>query len=479
MELVMVYEHKRIEIKNEIKDMLKIAYVTYAEIKDDIAILDDPKGKRVKKISKMIDDIKNEDYIYQEANTKLIKFGDDSLSKNEILEKARNILINMYYEIIEKDGSLLYLNNIFDDKIKEEYERNVVPSLGDQLLSIIESKKRSDSFVLNNKMMNQILKKTTSLELQDSNTNKSIMDYDIKSMYSKLKEIIFGQDEQLKILLANIIKNISLSYSEFDIEEIKTLKSNILLIGPTGTGKTLMIESIAKMLDVPYIICDAKRYTSNGYKGEDIESILVDLYNRCGEIIENFNHGIIFIDEIDKLCNINDEESHVNTTDVQECILKFLDGTIINKTIRKGLTEESIPFDTSRIIFVLSGAFTEMLENEQKIDENILKKYGMISELSGRLELPIILKQPNKEDLKNSLLNGKYSYLKLFNAYLEMINVEYEISDEFVDYIVDLAIKINEGYRGLKKAIGYCVNEHLYDLISGDTKKFVYKIKKR
>jgi ATP-dependent Clp protease ATP-binding subunit ClpX len=249
------------------------------------------------------------------------------------------------------------------------------------------------------------------------------------------------------------------------------------LIGPTGTGKTLMVESMANALDVPYIICDAKRYTSNGYVGEDIESILVDLYRKCNEDMEKFQHGIIFIDEFDKLCEVKDERSHVNTTDVQESILKLLDGTIVNKTIRRGITEEHLSFDTSKVSFVLSGAFTEMFEKENIITDEILKKYGMISELAGRIGSKIVLNRPSKDNLKTLLLNGKYSYLKLFNTYLEMLNIEYEIKDEFIDYIVDFAFDLNLGYRGLEKAISSYVDEQLYDLISGDTKKLVYQKK--
>lgn len=479
MQLVKVYEHKKIKVNEEIKDILKIEYVTYANIKDDIAILNNPKDKQVKKISRLMTNIKNEDYIYDEVNVNFVKFGDDALTEEEVLEKAKSLFLGMYYEIYEESGILIGIKEIFDDKIKEEYDRSVVPSLGNEIDSLIKNMDKSGSIVLNNNITNQLLGNTNSLELQDSNANKNITDYDIKGMYNRLKEIIFGQDKQLKIFLANIIKNISLSYSGLDTEMIKRLKSNILLIGPTGTGKTLMVESLANILDVPYIICDAKRYTSNGYVGEDVESILIDLYHRCNDDKKKFEHGIIFIDEFDKLCEIKDERSHVNTTDVQESILKLLDGTLVNKTIRKGIIEEYLSFDTSKITFVLSGAFTKMFETEQEISEEILKKYGMLSELAGRIGSTIILNKPSKDDLKSSLVNGKYSYLKLFNTYLEMLNIDYEINDEFIDCVVDMALKMNLGYRGLEKAISAYTDEYLYDLISGDTKKLIYQIKNR
>lgn len=477
MELVKVYEHKNLKINGEIKDILKIAYVTYADIEDNIAILDNPKGKRVKKISRLISDFKEEDYIYDEVNVNLIKFGED-LIEEEILEKAKNLLLDMYYEVIEESGILLCIKEVFDDKIKEEYSCYIVPSLGNQLNSLIKNNGNSDSLVLSSDIVNQLVGKTNSLELQDSNINKNVTDYDIKEMYKKLKEIVFGQDKQLKVFLANIIKNISLSYSNLDIEIIKRLKNNILLMGPTGTGKTLMVESLANMMDIPYIICDAKRYTCNGYDGENIESILVDLYHKCNEDMKKFEHGIIFIDEFDKLCEIKDERSHVNTTDVQENILKLLDGTVVNKTIRKGITEEHLSFDTSKITFVLSGAFTKMFDFETNINEERLKKYGMIAELAGRIGSTIVLNKPNKENLKTSLIDGKYSYLKLFNTYLKMLNINFEIKEDFIDSIVDIAYQMDLGYRGLEKAISFYIDEYLFDLISGDTKKLVYQIKK-
>lgn len=476
MKLVQVYEHKKIKVKDELKDILKLSYVTYADIKEGFAIIKELQDKKVKKISNSMSEILNEDFIYDEVNVPLISFGDDSLSEEEILEKAKSFLLNQYYEVYEEKGILLSLKEIFDDGIKEEYNRYVVPSLGNEIELLIENMGESGTLILGEDIKNQLIRKTDYSESQNSNDNKSIINYDIKEIYNKLKEIIYGQDEQLKIFLANIIKNMSLSHSNLDVEIIKRLKSNVLLIGPTGTGKTLMIESLANVLDVPYIICDAKRYTSNGYVGEDIESILVDLYHSCHEDMEKFKHGIIFIDEFDKLCEVKDEKSHVNTTDVQESILKLLDGTIVNKTIRKGFVEEHLSFDTSKITFVLSGAFTKMFETETIIDENTLKNTGMISELAGRIGSVIVLNKPNKEDLKNSL-NGKYSYLKLFNTYLEMLNVNYELNNEFIDWIVDSAFEMDLGYRGLEKAISANVDEQLYDLISGDTKKFVYQKK--
>lgn len=471
MELVKVYEHKRVKINDEIKDLLKIVYVTYADIEGSYAMLENPMGKCVKKISES--EIEESDFLYTEVDTKLIT--SEELNDDKILEEAKKKLLGKYYEVLLNSDTFPCLEEVVDDHIKDTYEHNVVPSLSASLTEKFENMKNNSIF-LDANITAQLLGKTNSLELQDENKYKGIKDYDIKGLYSKLKEIVFGQDNQLKMLLANIIKNISLSYSNLDSNVVKILKNNILLIGPLGTGKTLMIESIANILDIPYIICDAKRYTSNGYVGEDIESILLNLCNKYDK--EKAEHGIVFIDEIDKICEKKDERSHVTTTDIQETLLKLLDGTLINKTIRNGFSEEQFSFDTSRMTFVFAGAFTSIFESKQDITLDVLESYGMRSELARRIRTKIVLNKPTKENLKNSLINGKYSYLKLFNDYLEMLNIDYEINDDFIDYIVDKAFLMDFGYSGLGIAISDYIDEYLYDLIGGDVRKLVYKAKK-
>jgi len=469
MELIEIYEHKKVKINNEIKHMLKIVDVAYVEIENGYAIVN---NKKMKKLSSFISELEEEDFVYQMTNVNFVKSGTEDLTEEEIVEKAKKMYLNLYYEIMEHSNVILCLKDIYDEQIHQEYERCVIPSLNKQLNNLFDNIDETGSLVLPPELTAQLLSKNNLIEEPKEPILKN---YDIKEMYNKLKEIIYGQDDQLKMFLAHIIKNISISYSNLDIEVIKRLKSNLLLIGPTGVGKTLMVESLAHLLDVPYVICDAKRYTSTGYIGEDIESILVDLYNKCNKKIDEFEHGIIFIDEFDKLCDVKDERHHVNTTDVQESILKLLDGTIINKTIRRGLIEENLVFDTSKITFVLSGAFTKMFSQESEITDETLEKYGVISELAGRIGSTIILNNPTKEDLKNSLINGKYSYLKLFNMYLEMLNIDYEIDENFIDYIVDKALQINLGYRGLEKVISSYIDKDLYSLLSGDTKKLIYK----
>lgn len=157
MELVQVYEHKKVKINDEIKDMLKISYVTYIEVNDDIATLNHPKDKRVKKLSKDMNAIKNEDYIFEIVNTKLIRCGDESLTKEELLEKAKNILLGMYYEIHSQDGIILFIQEVFDENIQEMYNRSVVPSLNKQFDALINNMGSFESIRLDANIMSQIL----------------------------------------------------------------------------------------------------------------------------------------------------------------------------------------------------------------------------------------------------------------------------------------------------------------------------------
>ena len=157
MELVQVYEHKKVKINDEIKDMLKISYVTYIEVNDDISTLNHPKDKRVKKLFKDMNAIKNEDYIFEIVNTKLIRCGDESLTKEELLEKAKNILLGMYYEIHSQDGIILFIQEVFDENIQEMYNRSVVPSLNKQFDALINNMGSFESIRLAANIMSQIL----------------------------------------------------------------------------------------------------------------------------------------------------------------------------------------------------------------------------------------------------------------------------------------------------------------------------------
>lgn len=471
-QIIRILSYKKVKT-DKVYDIVKAEDIVFAEVNesDGRAFILSGKynGKYIERFDK---DYQNFDYTYDIINTKLIEFERNIQNEEELLKEAISLYSGHHF-YVDEVGETLGLRVCIDKTIIEAFKQFQNPSIANELGALIEDMKNSGSegFTIPPELTSKLLGKTDTLEQQDVNQYKSILEYDIKGKYKKLKEIVVGQDKQLKILLANLIKNMSLSYSTLNDQEVKNLKSKILLIGGTGTGKTLMIENIAEMLEVPFIIADAKRYTSNGYIGEDVENMLVDLYRASNNNPEKFKHGIIFIDEVDKLCNVKDEKSHVATTDVQEALLKIIEGSKITKIIQKGFSTETLVLDTSRITFVLAGAFNDLSNEENYDNDETLIKAGMIPELVGRLNTKVITNKPTKEQLKEALLNSKYSYLNLLKEYFEIYGIEVEISESFIDEIVTRAYDLDQGYRSLAKIINIIVDEQLFDIYAGDIKK--------
>lgn len=477
--MIRIFSHKRVKT-NKIHEVLKVVEVAFAKINEETKTAEIISGKyKGKNIKVLNNSYKNEDFLYDEINTNVLVLGQSFKNDIEILDFAKEYFEDKYYYVDELEDKI-GIRDCQDEPIINNFELGVNPSIEASLGELLDSMKNSgsNSFTIPASLTQKMVGKTDTLLEQDTNKyKKSFKEYNITSKFEELKQIIIGQDEQLKVLLANLIKNVSLSYSNLDIQKIKNLKSKILIIGGTGTGKTLMVENIAGMLDIPYVIEDAKRYTSNGYIGEDVENMLLDLYHVCGEDMEKFEHGIIFIDEIDKLCNVKDERSHVATTDVQEALLKLLDGSVITKTINKGFRTENITFNTSKITFVLSGAFNDISNTPNFNEDKVLEEAGMIPELVARLNTKIITKKPTKDDLRKALLDSKYGYLKLLEEYFELFNIEIEISEEFIEDVLDKALRLDQGYRSLTKIINDKVDELLFDILAGENTKLTLENK--
>lgn len=368
------------------------------------------------------------------------------------------------YCIIDKIGNEVRLRETDDKKIIEAYGRSVYPSVAKELMSKIEG--NPNSFSLPADLVSKMLGHEDSLTLQDSNKFISIKDYNISEKYSALRAKIIGLDNELRVLLANISKNISLSYTELEASKVKELKSNILILGPRGTGKTFMIESVAELFGVPFTIEDSTRYTPAAYAGSSVEDILINLYNNSGENKELFEHGIIFLDEIDKICKKCDSKEYAIKEATQNGLLTIMRGTKLNIKIRKGFTEVPLTVDTSKLTFVLSGAFEEIIDKDNITSDDLIQ-YGMIPQLADRITLSIRTKNPTRENLKEALVNGSFSYIKLLEEYLSIYNIPLEVNEEFIDNIVDIAYSSNSGYRGLSRMITECLNDSLFDLYDG------------
>ncbi len=327
-------------------------------------------------------------------------------------------------------------------------------------------------------------------EKEEKKIDASFSSFQIEEKYKKLKEYIFGQDEQLKIFLSCFIRNQNLIGLGFDDEMIAGLKSNILLIGTTGVGKTYMIKQITKLFDVPLVIEDATRYTSSGFTGEDVDNMIRNLYVKSGKNKDLAELGVIYIDEFDKLCK-PDEGSNIATIAVQQELLKLVEGTTLFISTNNHSNVGGFTFDTRKVTFILGGAFDgikdiidkrckkktlgfqtekEEIVQDTTIQKEDLKEYGMILELIGRMTNFITLKEPEKEDLKNAFLYSKASSLNLSKAYFEANGITVEFDDAFVDAVAVKSLSLKTGYRGLNQTLNAIVEKEQFNIMSGKTK---------
>lgn len=465
---VHIYSYKKIKNKDQVIDVIHRENVAEArEHGDEYEILSGPyKGKFVPKLAR---DYQRHDFVatvVTQVETNLAKM--KILDEESLEESIARIESTNYYQVDFNNilGCLTKIE-IFDEKIMELFEQGVSPSVTKELTSLLANRGADGSFTIPANLSAKLLKHTDSLSTQDANTHrKSFQDYKVNEKYASLCRKIIGLDEEVKTLLTNITKNVTLSYSGLDPDKIQTLKSGIIIIGGSGTGKTFMIKNIAKEFDVPYTIEDATRYTPNAYQGEDIENILVNLYFQNDENKELFEHSIIFLDEFDKICKKGDPKDTELKKSVQNTLLTIMEGTTINKKVHIGASEKVISIDTSKMTFVLSGAFEELTG---PIDYNALIEYGMIPQLANRLNCPIITKEPTIEDLRTALTSSEYSYLELLREYLNIYNINLEVDDSFIDMIAHLAYQEKSGYRGIPKAINNFLNKELYSIYTGET----------
>lgn len=319
-----------------------------------------------------------------------------------------------------------------------------------------------------------------------------------------LDQYVIGQDEAKRYLAVSVYNHYKRLQQNVSDDGVEIEKSNIIMVGSTGTGKTLLARTIAKLLDVPFTIVDATVFTEAGYVGEDVESILSRLLQVADYDVKAAERGIVFIDEVDKIARKSDNPSitrDVSGEGVQQSLLKLLEGSMVNvppKGGRKHPDQDYVHVDTKNILFICGGAFDGIerkiaqrlnthvvgynsVQNVRKIDKKDLMKYilpqdlksfGLIPEIIGRLPVLTYLNPLDRDALRSILIEPKNSIIKQYVKLFEMDGIELTFDEDVFDLIIDKAMEYKLGARGLRSIVESVMMDAMFDVPSEKIKRF-------
>lgn len=344
------------------------------------------------------------------------------------------------------------------------------------------------------------------LSLSPTTANTSIQELNLlkpQEIKAHLDQYVIGQQDAKKVLSVAVYNHFKRLKQKTTENEIEIEKSNVILVGRTGTGKTLLAKSIAKLLNVPFCIADATVLTEAGYVGEDVESILSRLLQAADYNVDSAQMGIVFIDEVDKIARKNDNPSitrDVSGEGVQQALLKLLEGATVNvppQGGRKHPEQKMIAIDTKNILFICGGAFDGIerhianrvnrqtigfsSSDEQSIEDDSLLKYitpsdirtfGLIPELIGRFPVLTYLEPLKEADLKRILTEPKNALVKQYTKLFDMDGVKLELDQEVLDFIVQKAMEFGLGARGLRSICEAILTDAMFEL-PGSSKKLL------